>query len=175
MNTDPVDDIEAVVNAADERWADDSLTRPTAASWGFYSYGDAPAAIGGGMGSFCWFGSRAKMLRFVVDVLPYSPPGPSDSDCTVVARQVTAIISEIESEKIDLEKARRKLNRVLRSYSQIEWIGTFKELASGQKAYSKRIIKAFRHAHDLPINSAPIEVTRAQMAEFKIFLSEFGI
>lgn len=58
------DEIGALVEAANARWADDALREPKSKSWGMYSYGDAPPAIGGGMGAFTWFDSKTALLKF---------------------------------------------------------------------------------------------------------------
>lgn len=175
MATSSDSQLDALVEAADKRWQDDSLTVARASSWGFYAYGDASPAIGGGLGAFCWFGSKAAMLKFIVEVLPYSPPGPSSSDPLAVAEIVRQVTVAIRAGDIDLEKARKKLNKALRSYSQLEWMGTFRDLQSGSGTYARKIIKDFRRAHDLPAMAKPVQVTRSQLPDFKIFISEFGI
>jgi hypothetical protein len=167
--------VAALADAANERWTDQTLTDPKAKSWGFFAYGDAPAAIGGGVGAYCWFDSKAKLLQFVADVLPHSPPGPADSDPLLVADQVSEIISEVQRNNLDLEKARKRLNNVLRRYSQIEWIGTFKDLKDGKGTYARMIVKAFRRDRELTIGATPLSISRGQLADFKDFLSSYGI
>lgn len=169
------DEIEALVEAANARWADDALREPKSTSWGMYSYGDAPPAIGGGMGAFTWFDNRTALLKFVADVLPFSPPGPGNSDPLAVATKVNEVLASVKAGDLDLEKARRKLNVILRAYSQIEWIGTFKDLKDGNGTYARKIVKDFRRSRDLPVGAAPIAVGRSQVEDFKEFLAEYGI
>lgn len=166
--------INALERAANDLWGNDALSTPKSTSWGMYSYGDAPAAIGGGVGAFTWFDSRSALLKFVTEALPFSPPGPHDSDPLAVADKVKSLVTQIRAGDLDLESARRKLNTVLRAYSQIEWIGTFKDLKDGNGAYAKRIIKEFRESQALPVGKAPVAVSRTQLKDFKEFLASYG-
>jgi len=167
-------DIDQLVDAANACWEDDSLRTPTNKSWGFYAYGDAPGGIGGGVGMFCWFDGRAPMLKFIADVLPFSPPGPSTSDPLEVASRVRQTLDQVKAGELTLVTARTRLNKVLRSYSQIEWIGTFKDLKDGASPYARRLIQEFRRQYGLPVSTRPIHITPSQMADFRLFLSEYG-
>jgi hypothetical protein len=173
MNNDH--EIQALEAAANDRWSDDALREPKVSSWGMYSYGDAPPAIGGGMGAFTWFDNRTALLKFVADVLPFSPPGPGNSDPLAVATKVKEVLASVKAGDLDLEKARRKLNVILRAYSQIEWMGTFKDLKDGNSTYARKIVKNFRRSRDLPVGAAPVAVGRSQVEDFKEFLAEYGI
>ena len=169
------DNIEALVEAANARWADDTLGEPRSTSWGMYSYGDAPAAIGGGVGAFTWFNSKTALLKFIEEVLPYSPPGPGNTDPLAVADKVGAVLRKLRSGDLELGEARRRLNTVLRAYSQIEWMGTFKDLRDGNDAYARELIKQFRRSRELAVGAAPIAIARSQTEDFKEFLAEYGI
>lgn len=168
-------DIEATVEAANARWADVALGEPKSTSWGMYSYGDAPPAIGGGVGAFSWFDNKSALLRFIQEVLPYSPPGPGNSDPVVVADKVRAVLGQVRAGELELAKARRKLNTVLRAYSQIEWMGTFKDLKDGNDAYARKLIKEFRRSREIAVGAAPVAIARSQVEDFKEFLAEYGI
>lgn len=168
------DQILALEQAANERWLDKAILKPKATSWGFFSYGDAPAAIGGGVGTFAWFNNRTALLNFVEMVLPYSPPGPSNTDPLAVADKVGALLARVRSGDLDFAKARPKLNVVLRGYSQIEWMGTFKDLINGNDAYARRLIKQFRQSLELPVGTVPVAVARSQVKDFREFLAEYG-
>jgi len=72
-----------------------------------------------------------------------------------------------------MEIARRKLNTALQAYSQIEWLGTFKDLKDGNGAYAKRIIKQFRASQALPVGKWPMAVSRSQLKVFKKFLTSY--
>ena len=173
MNSDH--DIQALEAAANDRWSDDALRAPKASSWGMFSYGDASPAIGGGVGAFTWFDNRTALLKFVAEVLPFSPPGPGNSDAVAVAAKVQGVLSGVKAGDLDLEKARRKLNLILRAYSQIEWMGTFKDLKDGNGTYARKIVKDFRRSRELPVGAAPIAVSRSQVEDFKEFVAEYGI
>jgi len=169
------DNIETLVEAANARWADGTLGEPRSTSWGMYSYGDAPAAIGGGTGAFTWFNSKTALLKFIEDVLPYSPPGPGNTDPLAVADKVRAVLRNLRSGDLELDEARRRLNTVLRAHSQIEWMGTFKDLKDGNDAYARELIKQFRRSRELAVGTAPVAIARSQIEDFKEFLAEYGI
>ncbi len=173
MNND--NEIQAMEEAANARWSDDALRQPKSSSWGMYSYGDAPPAIGGGMGAFTWFDSRTALLNFVAEVLPFSPPGPGNSDPLTIAAKVQDVLSGVSTGVLHLEKALSELNVILRSYSQIEWIGTFKDLKEGNGAYARKMVQEYRQSRGLPVGAAPIAVSRSQVQDFKDFLAEYGI
>lgn len=174
MNERSSDQIQALVDAAISKWSEESLGEPKATSWGMFSYGDAPAGIGGGIGTFSWFNNKTAMLKFLPEVLPYAPRGPGNSDPLLVAEKVQGVLAAIKAGDLDLEKARKKLNSILRSYSQIEWMGTFKDLKNGNGTYPKKIIKEFRRVNDLTVGLMPIMILRSQVGEFREFLSVYG-
>ncbi len=170
-----IDQLDALVEAAEARWDDEALTQPKSTSWGMFAYGDAPAGIGGGVGSFIWFDNKTALFKFVAEVFPFSPPGPSSSDPLAVAASIQALLSDFKTQPTEIEKIRKKLNLILRSYSQIEWIGTYKDMKSGNGPYPKKIIQAFRRSRDLPIGTKPVAVSRSQIQDFKDFLAEYGV
>ena len=160
----------ALAAIADDRWNDEELTKPKSKSWGFYAYGDAPAAIGGGIGSYVWFKSKSAMLIFIEEVLPFSPPGPSTSDCDEVAKLVADTCQKLRKSEIKFEDGQRILNKVLKSYSQFEWMGAFQDFKSGKTTYARKIILDFRRQNNLKISTKPISVDRSELYQFKDYL-----
>ena len=170
-----IERLEQLASAAHARWSDESLAEATSTSWGFFAYGDASPAIGGGVGGFVWLSSKSAVLKFIAEVLPFSPPGPSNRDHLAVADQVASVIAQLKNSEIDLEACRKKLNRVLRSFSQIEWIGTFKDLKGGQSPYARKLILGFRRENNLKVSTKPVAVARSEISDFKEYLSMCGI
>lgn len=175
MTDSEIERLTALADAANDRWDDEKLHKPTSTSWGFFAYGDASPAIGGGMGGFSWFSSKSAMLEFISSVLPFSPPGQSNRDPLAVAVEVEAVTKQLKSNGIDQEVARKKLNRILKSFSQIEWVGTFQDLKGGQSPYARKLIMDFRRQNDIKISTKPVEVSRSELADFKEFLDQYGV
>ncbi len=117
-------------------WSEFPAHDPVDSSWGFFSYGDACGAIGGGMGAFLWFPDQEKLLTFIRDVLPFNPPGPCNADHEKVDRDCTRLIEQFQAGEISLEEMRSSLNTTLKGFSQIEWLGTKKELLEGDHPYA---------------------------------------
>ena len=142
--------------------------------WGFFSFGDAPAAIGGGVGTFVWFSNRDEMLSFIADTLPYEPPGASDADWQAVALETTVITDQMKSKEIDDEAGVNKLNSILKTFSQIEWMGTKEDLLSGSHRYAVEVRSAFRDSKDA--DARPREpIQQDEEHAFYEFLDGWGI
>lgn len=110
--------------------------------WGMYSYGDASAGIGGGVGMIEWFPTRAAMLTYIADVFPYWPGGPYDTG--VVASVTTAITANMQLGNLSDAEGLDRLNHTLRRYSQVVWIGTFEQLCSSDNDYCQYVRKWYR-------------------------------
>ena len=104
--------------------------------FGFFSYGDAPAGIGGGAGVFLWFANEKEALDHIEQVLPFDPPGPHDMSPELVASEVQKInekrLNSAGEDEYEMQELISDLNKVLRQFSQIEWMGQFEELVSGE-------------------------------------------
>lgn len=166
--------MEEKINNAQELWHCARTESDEANIWGFYSYGDAPPAIGGGIGSFAWFGTRQELLSFIRDVLPYSPPGSSDADWDKVENDVHEIVGKAIEGKIDDRRTVQALNDALRTFSQIEWLGTFDDLIRGSHPFAERIRKEFCE-RDEEKNADHQEIGEEELVAFRGFLSEYGI
>jgi hypothetical protein len=168
-------ELDGLYAAAEQAWQNYNIPEINADTWGMFSYGDAPAGIGGGTGCFMWFATREGMLEFVTDVFPFSPPGPNGSDELAVVREVKRIIEQLLAGQLSGEGGRELLNRALQHYSQIEWWGTFDALCSGQHLYAQKVIQYFRESlgssHKADIHT-PIKV--GEIESFKAFLQDFG-
>jgi hypothetical protein len=162
------DDLDQLIARAEENCTNAVQGNPQSCEFGFYSYGDAPGGIGGGTGCFVWFENRDAMLDFIEHTVPYSPPGRSDKDWTEVARQTSAVIAEMRSNKFDDKSGIERLNAALKTFSQIEWIGTSDELMNSNEGYPKEVRAAFGGG-----NSGPVSAQEA--GSFKAFLTDWGI
>jgi hypothetical protein len=172
--TDDDDDLDARVERAEARWSEvSSGPPPDDYKWGFFSYGDAPPAIGGGAGMFTWFPDRAAMLEFIEETLPYYPPGQSNLDADEIAENTAAVVEKIRLGTLSDEDGRLSLNQALTTCSQLEWIGTVTDLLAGDHPYVVRVRKTFRDDEDEDADGGPIEEDEKE--EFFEFLCSWGI
>lgn len=166
------DDLEARVKDAEARWQATVLGNPGECEWGFFSYGDAPAAIGGGIGMFAWFSDRQSMLDFIASSLPYCPPGPSHLDPDEVATRTSTIVAKLKLGTVSDPEGINELNTALVNCSQLTWMGTVTDLLTGDHPYALEVRQAFHDSVDDEPSSAPIDEGRTQ--EFFEFLQEWG-
>ena len=165
-------DLQEKIDLAQNLWADTKNVPQSPSWWGFYSYGDAPPAIGGGIGSFVWFSQRSEMLKFIVEVLPYAPPGRADLDWDAVAHETAAIIDQMSANLLDDETAISKLNATLVTFSQIEWMGTYTDLLAGDHAYAKDVRAAYWSENG---ENKTDKIEASSMRDFEEFLSTWGV
>ena len=146
--------------------------------FGFFSYGDAPGGIGGGIGVFQWFANEKEALDQIEQVLPFDPPGPSSISPELVASEVQKIIEKrlnsAGEDEYEMQEFISDLNKALERFSQIEWMGQFEDLISAevQTDFEKGVRETFfdnlgKDAYEGPIN-------REHMDVFKDTLNTFG-
>ena len=167
------DNFQARIEQAETNWQSAAQGNPGDNTWGFFSYGDAPGGIGGGVGTFIWFPNRNEMLDFIATTLPYSPPGRSDQDWGSVASRTAAIVEEMKQGTIEDLVGVERLNEVLKTFSQIEWTGTFSELLTAEHSYATEVRAAFRNEDEDETSSAPIQPEEEEA--FREFLETWGI
>jgi hypothetical protein len=168
------EDFQKAIERAEDMWGRSDRDPENEIWWGFYAYGDASPAIGGGVGAFIWFPERDEMLDFIKLVLPYSPPGPSQVDWGKVERKTSAIVDQMRNGNIDDESATNQLNEALKSFSQFEWMGTFDDLRRGQHPYAIKVREGFRSEHSN--STEPFDrIGDGELAEFKEFIGMWGM
>jgi hypothetical protein len=168
------DDLDDRAERAEASWQEvSSGAPPDDAEWGFFSYGDAPAAIGGGVGMFTWFPDRASMLEFIEETLPYYPPGQSNLDADEIAENTSAVVEKLRLGTLTDEDGRQHLNRVLETCSQLEWIGTVKDLLTSDHSYLDKVRRTFREDEGDDADGGPI--SEDEREEFFEFLDAWGI
>lgn len=174
--TDP-NDYDVRTERAQEAGQEANERDPREHPFGFYSYGDAPGAIGGGVGAFLWFPTRDSLLAYFSEHLTYQNPGPESSDETKVDASVKSALATFEGSGGPLESLIPVLNPILRNYSQIEWIGAFKDLAAGEREFEKGVRTSFRDSDEAEEEqkdpSSPIEPD--EMDDFMEYLTSYGI
>lgn len=124
---------------------------PKKGSWGFYCWGDAPGAIGGGVGSFHWEASRAGMIRFLRNyaLAMYLPR--SGLDLVAVNAEVEHITDAMKAGTLGDQAVIKALNKALRHVVQFDWIGEYTEIRDGDSKYARALRKRFRNGNAAPI------------------------
>jgi hypothetical protein len=149
-----------------------SSRTPRANSFGFFAYGDAPAAIGGGLGVFQWFPSRKALLDYLGDHLTYQNLGQSGTDPFATHAAVKNAVNKFRRLDAPLKLLIPKLNPLLLTYSQIRWIGTLGDLKKGNTKYERGLRNKFRESLGSKAGTRPIQ--QSEIAAFRQFLSEYG-
>ena len=168
------DDLEERIERAEASWQEvSSGAPPEDCEWGFFSYGDAPPAIGGGVGMFTWFPDRNSMLEFIEHTLPYNPPGQSDLDPDEIAENTAAVAEKLRLGTLGDLDGLKELNEVLVTCSQLDWMGTVDDLLSGNHPYAVHVRQAFRDDEDEEAEGGPIKEDEKE--EFFEFLETWGI
>ena len=168
------DDLEERIERAEASWQEvSSGAPPEDCEWGFFSYGDAPPAIGGGVGMFTWFPDRNSMLEFIEHTLPYNPPGQSDLDPDEIAENTAAVAEKLRLGTLGDLDGLKELNEVLVTCSQLDWMGTVDDLLSGNHPYAVHVRQAFRDDEDEEAEGGPTKEDEKE--EFFEFLETWGI
>jgi len=122
---------------------------PRAYSWGLFSWGDAPPAIGGGTGCFQWFDSRDELLAFLTEYSPALCMSLKQEEEWIGFRdRLRAIAASFEDEPL---KSLVAVNSVLKGLLQIDWIGRFEELCQGQESFCCKVRGWFRDPGDIDV------------------------
>ena len=148
---------------------------PTPSDWGFFAYGDAPPAIGGGAGAFLWFSDRSAMLDYVRRFMIFMLPGPMNADWAAVSDAVHAIVDAVERSEIQLETGMIRLNKALKSFSQLEWWGTFDLLLSSPDIYPRRVRARFRDSENEDSDEAASPILSLERERFLEFIQTYGV
>jgi hypothetical protein len=156
----------AIAEAAAER-------APLKNTWGIFSYGDAPAAIGGGVGCFLWFKGREQLLEFVANQLTFLAPGRADIDPGRVLSAVKQIVRQVEDGHLTIADAIPQLNSALRHFSQIEWIGTFEGLIAGSGDFERGLRRWYREHRGTDLTDTVI--TAKELKAFRTAIAEYGM
>lgn len=168
------DDLDERVERAEASWQEvSSGAPPDDCEWGFFSYGDAPPAIGGGVGMFTWFPDRNTMLDFIANTLPYFPPGQSNLDPDEIAENTAAVVDKLRLGTVSDLDGIKKLNEVLVTCSQLNWMGTVEDLLTGNHPYAAEVRQAFREDSEEEAEGGPIG--KDEKEDFFEFLESWGI
>ncbi|MEA5473347.1 hypothetical protein VB716_03840 [Synechococcus sp. CCY9201] len=147
---------------------------PRVFAWGLFAWGDAPPAIGGGVGAFQWFNSLEDVLEFVTDLSPAGYMTFEEEDWLQLRDTLRKIAKEFQSSP---RQSITDFNSQLKSLLQIDWIGSFEELLSGDEDFARKVRVSFRE--DWIDQPSPTGSSRgidsSETNEFIEFLDQYGI
>ena len=140
-------------------------------AWGMFSWGDAPPAIGGGIGAFQWFDTRESLLCFIAEsaVLMWKDFESQDDYENLRDSLRSAVQQTSENDKV-LEK----VNCMTRGLFQVEWIGQFHELATSQDDFPKKVRAHFYDNRNDQVD-APESIEDKELTSFAEALEEYGL
>jgi len=152
-----------------------SEREPTPQSWGFECYGDAAGGIGGGVGGFVWFTTRAELMDFAGRLLPHFNPGPVSMDRALVARHASGVVDRVRARETTMDDGLVELNAVLRHFSQLRWWGQYQELLNGNRAFERKIRAWSRDMNGGDAESDTSPIGASEVASFRESLQEWGV
>ena len=77
-------------------------------------------------------------------------------------------------DEIDVDRAVEDLNNALRTFSQIEWVGTLDDLIRGSHPFAERVRKEFWELEESD-STGRQNVSDEEITSFRQFLAEYGI
>jgi hypothetical protein len=164
---------EALTELCNQTMCETSTRDPREYPWGLFTYGDAPPAIGGGVGVFQWFGQLPELLAFISDL---SAAGYMTFDEEEDWHELRGDLRQIAAMyEVDPEQAIRAFNKELVSLLQITWIGRFEDLINGDDGFAAMVRARFRDDwDDKPAMTSIDAIKEDERQSFLIFLSEYG-
>lgn len=157
---------------------------PKSSSWGFFSYLDVPPVFcGSGFGGFSWFATKDEMLDFLEEAYPCSTRMDDEDKETVCGkvREKLMLTSGDPVAVVDL------LNAELAGHLNMEWVGTLKDLQTGNHRYAIYLRARFRTDNmdnfdgdirqESPLemleqHGAPLETT--ERSDFMDYIADWG-
>jgi hypothetical protein len=137
---------------------------PRRAPWGYYCCDDSLF----GIGLFLWFTTKERLLQFLAE---HEGSDSESQEQDVLRSGMRKIVLQISAGRLGLEMGRQRFNAVLKSHLQIEWMGHFDEMLSGQHPFSKKVRTQFLQLEDQPTVPA---ITPTQVKDFIEELRSYG-
>jgi hypothetical protein len=137
---------------------------PRRASWGYYASDENVC----GVGLFFWFNTREELLEFL------SEYEGVDSEChepELLLGQMRKVADQIRAGRLGLEEARQQFNELLKGHLDVEWIGNFDEMLSGNHPFCIQMREDFLEIED---ESTVPAVAPRQVKDFIEMLSGYG-
>lgn len=167
-------DPEALFQRCSEAMCETSARNPLDFAWGLFAWGDAPPAIGGGVGAFQWFKDLPELLAFVSDLSPAAfMTFDEEADWQEFRDSLRQIAAGYEAQP---EESLLAFNKELTSLLQIDWIGRFDNLLDGDGLFPLKVRAHFRDDWDDSPAQASIEAIKEdERQSFLEFLDDYGI
>jgi hypothetical protein len=137
---------------------------PRRSPWGFFCSDDHVF----GAGLFLWFKTREGLLQFLAD---HEGADSEYHDKATLRPAMRKIANQILARRLGLEKGGERFNAVLKGHLDIEWIGEFKELLSGDHPFARKMRAEFFNSEEgSPAHAIPAQ----EVADFIDLLRNYG-
>ena len=124
-----------------DAWSEANNFSPEAPHWGFFAMDANPIGVGG----FTWFPTRDEMLQFFWEIIPPAMANDSGAPVRKMMKATRGHVSRHQLGETSLEQLVEGLNESLAGASQIQWVGTFGEMTTGNHRYCQAM-RARYHA-----------------------------
>ena len=160
---------------AQEACAESVERNPEKSDYGMYSYSDAPAAVGGGFGVFQWFSSYEILRDFLRAYFMHQTPSPWGDD---FANKLSLFNDLIDKSRCveELNNIVSEINKLIKSYYVIEWVGTFESLCNCSDLFPTKVRNEYRTYLDGMQIADSSFIKEDELEDFsKEFLSQYGL
>jgi hypothetical protein len=164
-------DIETRLLEAQNAMMEPNERPPRPGYFGFWFYGDAPPAIGGGEPAALWFEDKRAMLHFLRDHALFLSPARGDVDLTKSDAALRIAIANAEGGDLDI--LRQRLNELLSGIIQFDRIVSVEQLMKDHHPEAIVIRNHFRNESGQPETGEAIAEEHA--SKFLEFLGTYGV
>jgi hypothetical protein len=103
-----------------------------------------------GIEAFLWFPDRWELLMFLMEYAVDLNVGPACLDHNQLRMQVIRFTEQAIDGELPTDKYIQQVNATLEQFIEIEWIGHFEELVTGDGPFPVRARQRFRESLELP-------------------------
>ena len=149
-----------------------NLRDPRENPFGYFSYSNAPAPFGGGIGVFSWFASAQEAAEHLsTELSDHWLRRLDDSSRRSTIEAVHDALSDAATGKRTTADVLASINELLKGFVQLEWWGTLQELRRSDHEFPRKVRAALRD-EDQPEDEPPI--AEEELAAFVEMLSQYG-
>ena len=129
---------------------------PSRAPWGYYCSDDHVF----GAGLFLWFKTKEELLQFLAE---HEGADSEHHDQATLRAGMRKIANQMIGDRLGFEKGRQRFNALLKGHLDIEWMGHFAGLLSGDSPFGRKLRAEFLATEEpIPAENVPdfIELLR---------------
>ena len=109
---------------------------PRRAPWGYYCSDDHMF----GAGLFLWFKTKEGLLQFLAE---HEGADSEQHDQTTLRPAMRKVANQLLDRGVGLENGRERFNALLKGHLDIEWVGQFDDLLSGESPFAQKLRAEF--------------------------------